>query len=182
MKNPWQIKSQENKYENPWVRMIEYGVVTPGGKDGIYGVLELKQRGNAIIPLDEENNTWLVGEYNFVLNDYKWGIPAGGTALGEATPLEAAREELEQETGITAKKWDKIMDLHPDYGVMRSEVNIFLARDLSFGEGDYSTEQLQVRKVSFEDAVTMVRLGEITSGIAVSAILRLNDMIQNGEI
>lgn len=182
MENPWVIKSQDVKYENNWIRVWEYEVVTPANKDGIYGVVETKQRGNAIIPMDVEGNTWLVGEYNFVLNDYKWNIPQGGTPLGEKTPLEAAREELQQETGITAEKWTKIMDLHPDYGILRSEVNVFLARDLSFGEADYSTEQLKVHKLPFKDVVTMVRLGEITSGIAVSAILRLNDMLQNGEI
>jgi len=61
--NPWKTKSTATVYENPWIRVEHHEVLTPGGKDGIYGITHFKNKAIAILPIDEEGNTWLVGQY-----------------------------------------------------------------------------------------------------------------------
>ena len=63
--NPWKKLSGEVKYENPWIKITEDKVKNPAGNDGIYGVVHFKQIAVAIIPLDKENNTWIVGQYRY---------------------------------------------------------------------------------------------------------------------
>jgi hypothetical protein len=76
--NTWQITSETVVYNNPWINLTEYQVINPSGNPGIYGKVHFKNRAIGIVPLDEELNTWLVGQYRFVLNQYSWEIPEGG--------------------------------------------------------------------------------------------------------
>ena len=99
--NPWITKSTETKYENPWIRLDESQVINPAGNDGIYGVVHFKNRAMAIIPLDEENNTWIVGQFRYTTKTYEWEVIEGGVPEGEDL-LEGAKRELEEEAGLLA--------------------------------------------------------------------------------
>ena len=88
--NPWQITGQKEIYANPWIEVTEYKVINPSGGNGIYGKVHFKNYAIGIVPLDEEGNTWLVGQYRFVLNQYSWEIPEGCGAL-DNDPLESAK-------------------------------------------------------------------------------------------
>ena len=74
-------------------------MVSPGGSPGIYGVVHFKNRAIGVIPLDEAGYTYLVGQYRYPLQLYSWEIPEGGGPLDE-DPLEAAKRELREETGL----------------------------------------------------------------------------------
>src|ERR1700749_2172291 len=91
--NPWQIVSEKNVYDNPWINLTEYQVINPSGNPGIYGKVHFKNLAIGVLPLDEEMNTYLVGQYRFTLNQYSWEIPEGGGAAGEH-PLDSAKREL----------------------------------------------------------------------------------------
>src|ERR1017187_3771684 len=98
-KNPWQILDQQLVYENPWIRVTEFQVLNPAGGRGIYGKVHFKGIAVGIIPLDEEFNIYLVGQYRFPLDQYSWEIPEGATGT-EEDPLPAAKRELMEETGL----------------------------------------------------------------------------------
>src|SRR6188508_386050 len=91
--NPWQIRDTREIYDNPWINVTEYDVINPSGGKGIYGKVHFKNFAIGILPLDDQMNTWLVGQYRFPLGQYSWEIPEGGGAL-ELDPLESARREL----------------------------------------------------------------------------------------
>lgn len=174
--NPWKTLSSEKIYENTWISLTEHQVINPGGGRGIYGEVHFKNLAIGIIPLDENNNIWLVGQYRYPLKTYSWEIPEGGCPEG-TDPLSSAKRELLEETGITANSWTEIQRIHLSNSVSDELAIIYLARELSFGESaPEESEELSVKKVPFDTAFRMVMNGEITDSISVAAILKLRLM------
>ncbi len=178
-KNPWKTHTEKEVYDNAWINVTEYSVTNPGGGNGIYGVVSFKNLAIGIIPLDEENNTWLVGQYRYPLKDYSWEIPEGGGKLN-LDPLESAKRELLEETGLVANSWEEILMMHLSNSVSDEKAIIFVAKDLSqqLAEPE-ETEELTLKKVPFTEAVNMVMRGEITDAMSVAGILKLNQLLTN---
>lgn len=180
--NPWKTLESEVKYDNNWIRLTEHQVINPSGGKGIYGEVHFKNYAIGILALDEEYNTWLVGQYRYPMKAYSWEIPEGGGPLDEE-PLESARRELLEETGMSAETWIEIQRMHLSNSVSDELSIIYVARNLIQGiPMPEETEQLEIKKVSFETAYDMVIKGEITDSMSVAAILRVKIMILNGEL
>lgn len=174
IKNPWTTLSGEEKYENRWIRVTEYQVINPAGGKGIYGKIHFKNKGIGIIPIDEEGNTWLVGQYRYTLNEFHWEIPEGGGPLDE-DPLEAAKRELKEETGLTATKWTYLLNMNPSNSVSDEVCAIYLAEGLTHGESELEDTEadLMVRKVPLTEAVAMVMRGEIADSMSMIGLLKV---------
>jgi 8-oxo-dGTP pyrophosphatase MutT (NUDIX family) len=173
MENPWKTKSKATIYQNPWIKVEEHQVVIPSGKDGIYGKVIFKNKALAIVPVDNDLNTWLVGQFRYTLDEYSWEIPMGGGLL-EVDILESAKRELKEETGLSAKKWTQIMRIHTSNSVTDEEGFVFLAEDLTEGETEFEeTEQLQIIKLPLKEAIQKVMDGEITDAISVAGLLKV---------
>jgi 8-oxo-dGTP pyrophosphatase MutT (NUDIX family) len=182
IENPWQITSSQEIYSNPWIKLTEHEVINPGGGKGIYGQVHFKNLAIGIIVLDEHDHTWLVGQYRFPLNQYSWEIPAGGAPLG-SDPLETANRELQEETGIVAGSLVEIQRMHLSNSVSDELAILYLARDLTFGRADpEESEELQLKKMPFEEAYQMVINGEITDSLSVAAILKLKILKAQGNL
>jgi 8-oxo-dGTP pyrophosphatase MutT (NUDIX family) len=180
--NPWQVISSESIYDNPWINLTEHQVINPGGGKGIYGQVHYKNLAIGIVVLDEEDHTWLVGQYRFPLNQYSWEIPAGGCPL-HSNPLATAKRELLEETGMTAGSWTEIQQMHLSNSVSDELAILYLARQLSYGTAEpEESEELQLKKMPFEDAYRMVADGQITDSLSVAAILKLKIMKAEGDL
>ncbi|HLF79299.1 MAG TPA: NUDIX hydrolase, partial [Dehalococcoidia bacterium] len=131
--NPWQTLSSELKYSNPWIEVTEHQVVNPSGGPGIYGTVHFKHLAIGILPLDHEGYTWLVGQYRYPLERYSWEIPEGGGVHG-VDPLDSAKRELQEETGIEAKNWQRLVEIDMSNSVSDERATVFLATGLTFGE------------------------------------------------
>ncbi|MHA4893508.1 NUDIX domain-containing protein [Pedobacter sp. PWIIR3] len=179
-KNPWTTLRSDHIYDNNWINVHEHQVINPSGGKGIYGVVHFKNVAIGILPLDEQNNTWLVGQYRYPLNAYSWEIPEGGGPLG-IDPLEGAQRELIEETGLTATDWKEIQRMHLSNSVSDELAVIYVARGLSQGTAaPEETEQLMICKVPFEDAYQMVLSGAITDSMSVAAILKAKILLLEG--
>ena len=171
-KNPWKKVSSKKIYNNPWITVTEDKVITPGGKNGIYGTISFKNLAIGIIPIDGEGNTYLVGQYRYPLNEYSWEIPMGGGLLKDH-PLESAKRELKEETGLTANTWNELLKIHTSNAVTDETGYIFIAQDLEQGVAEpEDTEELQVKKVSLKEAYNMAMKGEITDSLSLAGILK----------
>ena len=172
IKNPWTTLSEEIKYDNRWITVTEYQVINPGGGRGIYGKVHFKNKAIGVIPVDENMNTWLVGQYRYTLNEWSWEIPEGGGPMDQS-PLESAKRELQEETGITAKRWTQIMRLHTSNSVTDEEGFIFLAEDLTLGKNalEESEADLKVMKLPLHEAVQMAIESKITDSMSVMGLL-----------
>jgi len=171
--NHWVTLSSREIYDNPWIRIVEDQVINPAGGRGIYGKVLMKNKAIGVIPLDAEMNTWLVGQYRYMLDEYCWEIPKGGGPAGEAFE-DTARRELQEETGLRAGKMTNIMRFHTSDCVTDEEGYIFMAEELSDGEDDPEpTERLTIRKVPFTEALAMAMDGRITDAMSLFGILKV---------
>jgi 8-oxo-dGTP pyrophosphatase MutT (NUDIX family) len=178
IKNPWTILSSEEKYDNKWINLTEYQVINPGGGRGIYGKVHFKNTAIGVVPVDDALNTWLVGQFRFTLNEWTWEIPEGG-GPSDQSPLEAAKRELKEETGLTAARWKQIVKLHTSNSVTDEVGYIFLAQDISHGEStpEETEADMKVWRLPLKDAVKMVEEQKITDGLSIMGLLMVARMM-----
>lgn len=172
--NPWTTLSGEEKYDNQWIKVTEYQVINPAGGKGIYGKVHFKNKAIGIIALDEQGNTWLVGQYRYPLNEWSWEIPEGGGPVDRSV-LESAQRELREETGLTAKKWTEILRTHLSNSVSNEEGFVFLAEGLVHGESELEETEADIKvwKLPFIEVLEMVMTGKITDSLSVMGILKV---------
>lgn len=100
----------------------------------------------------------------------------GGAPLDE-NPLEAARRELREETGLTAERWTEAMQLHLSNSITDEHAIVYVAEGLSEGPTDFDeTEVLDLRRLPLGEALRMAESGEITDALSVAALLRLRHL------
>jgi 8-oxo-dGTP pyrophosphatase MutT (NUDIX family) len=151
----------------------EDAVINPGGGENLYGWIHFKNRAVAIVPLDEDEHTWLVGQQRYTLGTYSWELPMGGAPLNEA-PLAAAKRELKEETGLTAESWTELMRLHTSNSITDELGFVFLAEGLTAGEPEFEdTEDLEIRRLPLREALALVETGDIADAMSVAALLGL---------
>ena len=180
--NPWKTLSSTLRFENPWIRVVQNDVINPSGGKGEYTVVEFQNQAVAVIPIDEEEHTWLVGQYRFAMGTYEWEIPEGGAPVGEEL-LTCAQRELAEETGLRATHWEQILDgLQLSNSVTNERAYTFVAQGLSqHGASPEDTERLQVRRLPLEEAFEMAMDGRIRDCFSVVSLLKLKHLIQRGE-
>jgi ADP-ribose pyrophosphatase len=177
--NPWKTLKSEQVYESAWIKVVKHDCLNPADKPAIYSVVNFKNLAIGILPLDDQNHTWLVGQWRYPINQYSWEIPEGGGPLG-MDPLESAKRELKEETGIIAGNLTEIMRMHLSNSVTDELAIVYLAKDLSFEESEpEESEILQIKKVHINEAFKMVNEGKITDSISVAAIMKVWMYINN---
>jgi ADP-ribose pyrophosphatase len=178
--NPWKTLTTKVVYDNPWITVEHRDVITPTGSEGIYGLVHFKNLAIGVIPIDENVNTYLIGQFRYPLNRYSWEIPEGGGAL-DVDPLESAKRELQEETGMTAAHWTELQRMDLSNSVTDESAILYLAEGLTPGpSAPDETEVLEVRRLPFEEAFAMMRRGEITDSLSVAAIWNVQYLITQG--
>lgn len=179
-RGPWRIRQRSLRYENPWITVTEHDVITPGGGDGIYGVVSFKNLAIGVLPIFDDGSVVLVGQYRFALKEYSWELPEGGGPLG-VDPEESARRELREETGLTAAHWTPMLEMHLSNSVTDERSVCFLATGLTEGDADPEpTEALTLRRAPFGEALGEALDGRITDALTVAMLLRGWHMAQTG--
>jgi ADP-ribose pyrophosphatase len=179
-KNSWKTLNTEVKFETPWITVTKHDILNPAGKPGIYGVVSFKNIAIGILPLDKDRNTWLVGQWRYPLKQYSWEIPEGGGPHG-IDPLVSAKRELKEETGLIAKKYTELSRIHTSNSVSDEYGILYLAQDLEQSEAEpEESEDLQLKKVPFDEAYQMVMDGRITDSLSMVAILKTRILIDKG--
>jgi 8-oxo-dGTP pyrophosphatase MutT (NUDIX family) len=180
--NPWKTHTERIAYDNPWIQIRHREVTNPSGGPGIYGVVHFKNIAIGIVPLDDDWNTWLVGQYRYTLGRYSWEIPEGGCPEG-TDMLESAQRELLEETGISAKIWTPLLEMHTSNSVTDEYGVAYMAQGLTFGEAHpEETEDLRVRKMPLEEAVQMVLNGDITDSLSMIALMKVELLRKSGQL
>ncbi len=172
MKKFWQTISVKKIYENAWISLREDEIINPNGGKGIYGVVHFKNYAIAVIPIDKNGCTKLVGQYRYTLNEYSWEIPMGGGKIVDF-PLDSAKRELQEEAGLSAEKWTCIAKAHTSNSITDEVAFIYLAENLSECANNFDeTEDLLVKNLHFSELYEMAMTGQISDALSLCAIFK----------
>jgi 8-oxo-dGTP pyrophosphatase MutT (NUDIX family) len=177
----WTLGRTETRFENAWIDVREISAQDPSGRPASYGLVHFKNLAVGILPY-QDGDIWLVGQSRVAFESYSWEIPAGGAPFDE-DPVEAARRELAEETGLRAASMTPLVELETSNSVTDERAIIYLATHLTPGPTAHeSTEDITCLHVPLSDAVAAIEAGTLRDGISVAAILRLELMRLRGEI
>ena len=180
--NPWTTLNSEKVHESAWISVKKHDILNPNGTPGNYSTIHFKNLAIGILPLDKDNNTWIVGQYRYPIDQYTWEIPEGGGQL-DVAPLDTAKRELSEETGISANKWTKIQEMHLSNSASDEFCILYIAQDLSFGESHPDEEEeLVIKKLPFDELYTMVQNGDIKDSLTVAAVLKTKLLMVEGKL
>ena len=120
-----------------------------------------------------KKDPWVVMErqYRHAANQFLWELPAGKMDPGE-DPLVAAKRELAEETGYSAKKWSPLVEYWASPGFLGESMKVFLAEGLIAGEATpEEDEKIDFRLVKFSDILKMIKKGAIHDGKTLVSVL-----------
>jgi 8-oxo-dGDP phosphatase len=118
----------------------------------------------------------------FAFDAYSYEMPEGGCAFTEA-PLDGAKRELAEETGLRADNWHEVLRLTTSNSVTDEMAICFIATGLFEGGNDPDpTEVITSVRLPFKTALKSAMCGEITDALTVATLLRAYQMGHDGEL
>jgi 8-oxo-dGTP pyrophosphatase MutT (NUDIX family) len=166
-------RSRRVAYENPWMTVWHDEVTRPDGSDGIYGVVHFANLAVGVLALDDQDRMVLVGQHRYTIDEMSWEIPEGGVPAGES-PLEGAKRELQEETGLVAANWVQLGRLSLSNSITDEWAVLFLATGLTHGEASPEpSESLELQWLPFSDVLAMTLDGRIHDVLTVVAVERV---------
>lgn len=171
--NPWQTVAPIVAFEDEHLRVRRDRVIQPDGSQGTYTFVELPAPIVVVLPLDDDDGTYLVRQWRYPWGRHSWEVPSGHCASGEA-PETAARRELVEETELAAMRWEAFGTIQST-ALFPNPSHLFLARGLRTVAGvarDAGEQDLIVRRFPFAAAVAAVMDGRISHALSVVALLK----------
>jgi len=123
-----------------------------------------------VIALDARDDVLLVKQYRFGTGEFTLEIPGGMCDPGES-PQQAARREMQEETGFDAVRWAELGWVHPNPALQNNRCHTFLARDLvaSPVANPDPHEQIEIVRRPLVEIPGLIARREITHALVVAA-------------
>jgi ADP-ribose pyrophosphatase len=117
-----------------------------------------------MMAVDPKKRILLVRQFRLPAQKSMWELPAGRLDPGEKA-LQAAKRELREETGYSARKWKKLAQYYPSPGYVSEKMSLFLATDLEEGEAQpMEDERIEKRWFKAAEIDKAIRDGKIIDG------------------
>ena len=132
-----------------------------------------------VLPVFPDGRILMIRQYRHSVRQYLWELVAGSKAPGESFSTGAHRELLE-ETGYTARRMQKLLDLFPTPGFVSENMVIFLAEGLKAGKAQpEADEKIVIRIFSLREIESWIRAGKIRDAKSVAGILYYAHCMRN---
>ncbi|MBQ8604507.1 MAG: NUDIX hydrolase [Oscillospiraceae bacterium] len=137
----------------------------------------LHNGGAAVLPVDDDGNVYLIRQFRSPFEQEVLEIPAGKLEKGE-DPFEAAKRELSEETGFTAKHYFDLGQVWPTVGFCSEILYIWMATGLTRGETHFDEDEFVTTvKMPLEDAWNMCMDGTIKDSKTLVAIMKAREIL-----
>lgn len=137
--------------------------------------------GVCVCALNDKDEIYLVKQFRYPYGKVVTELPAGKLDRKGESPLEAAKRELLEETGVVAKTYKSLGTLYPSPGYCDEVIHLFAAKDLSFANGSLDEDEfLDVLTLPFEEAAKMVIDGELPDSKTQTTILKVKFLKEQG--
>ena len=152
------------------VKLYKDRIELPTGQKSFREVV--KHSGGGVILAKKEDKILLVKQFRYPMKEVLYELPAGKLEIGE-DPFEAAKRELEEETGYCANKWTDLGFVYTSPGYSDEKLYLYKAEDLEFthchpDEG----EIIQAFEYKYDDVLKMIDNGEINDAKTLCALMR----------
>ena len=170
--------SREEIFKGVALHVVKDEILLPNGKKSVREI-SLHNGAAAIIPIMPDGRVLMERQYRYAHGRVMLEIPAGKLDTPDEPPLEAAKRELSEETGVTAEKYTYLGAIAPSPALIDEVIHIYLAEGLSFGEKHLDEgEFLDIEYYHLDELYKMVMNGEITDAKTQIAILKAKELIK----
>ncbi|HEV2615353.1 MAG TPA: NUDIX hydrolase [Candidatus Acidoferrales bacterium] len=164
------IISRKTLYRGPVFDVRRDTVIEPGGVRATRDVV-VHNGSVVVLPILDDGRLLLIRQYRHSVGGYLWELVAGRIEPGEY-PLPGAKRELLEETGYTARRWQKILDVFPTPGFVSERMVVYLARELRAGTArPEADERITARAFAPRKIENWIRTGKLKDAKSVAAIL-----------
>lgn len=161
----------ETIYDGKIIRVEKWRVSLPDGREAAREVV-IHKGAAAIVPVDAQGMVTLVRQHRVALDTFTWEIPAGKLDSVSEDPLDCAKRELEEETGLRAANWRRLSHVITTPGFCTEQISIYLATELSQHEAHADQDEfLRLQKMPLDEAVNRVMAGEFRDAKTCLGIL-----------
>lgn len=128
---------------------------------------------SAVVPLTDEGKIIFVEQYRYPVNRITLEIPAGKLKTKQ-TPLACAKAELAEETGFSAKRWQKMLSFNPSTAFSTEILHIFLAQGLKKGKQHLDDDEfVNTKELTLKQSLKYIKTGKIRDSKTIIALLYL---------
>jgi ADP-ribose pyrophosphatase len=168
----WEVLDTNYLLDTPWVRVVKDRLRhRSSGKERDYFYLTSPGEAVATVALTDDGCVLLTRQYRHPVHRIIWDLPAGAMRRGE-DPAQAARRELQEETGYRADDLVRLAYFNQFPGSMDIGTHLFLARNLTWvGQQLDPGEELEVAAMPFDRALGMVLRGQVIDGALMLGLL-----------
>ena len=159
----WRIKSTKQIYSNDLIKLFE-DTLDLDGEDKIY-IRAIRRNYSTIVPFISKNELLVIRSYRHLVDSIQVEAPSGYIEDAES-PDQAAKRELQEETGYEAKKIVSLGYYTLDYTMFEQKGNVFAAYDLvdnNTAEGKSKKQSLGKMEKIETDIVTIDGIKQLLS-------------------
>lgn len=172
-RNTVRVLSSKIVHKAPVFQVTSDEVIEPSGVHVRRDII--RHPGSVVVlALDESKSApsvLLIRQYRYAADQYLWELPAGRIDEGEDA-LTAAKRELAEETGYSAREWKPALYYYASPGFLDETMSIFAARDLRKGKASPEEDEfITCKLVPLNTAVQWVMSGKLRDGKAIAGVL-----------
>ena len=146
---------------------------------GVTATREIIQHPGSVVvlPVLDDGRIVLIRQYRHAAGQYLWELVAGHKEPGESVAT-GVRRELAEETGYTAKRVRKLLEVYPSPGLLGERMDVFLAEGLTKGRPrPEDDEKITQKALTLKEAERWIKSGKIRDSKSIAGVLYYSKFI-----